>query len=118
MVGHGVFQHCAFSTIRSPDRCDAKLYDALCLFFRLRNELLKTHEHTDESRGKCEAMVRELIVLVSAALGSDAVDKPNWHNLIALVFKAIRIVPNVHLFRTEQFERKNKGVCVVCGIVF
>lgn len=91
------------------DRCSDGLYRAICLFFRLRNEVLKTHHHTAESRGECQQLTRKLVEIVSSVLGADAVNKPNWLNLISALFKDLELVPNVHLFRTEQYERKNKS---------
>lgn len=90
--------------------CPDSHYDVLSRLFVLRNSLYSTHCHTPASLVVCERQVTELIKAVSKTFGADAVNKPNWHNLIVLVFKDLRIVNNIHLLRTQHFEAKHQGV--------
>ena len=90
--------------------CPDSHYDVLSRLFVLRNSLYSTRFHTPASLVVCERQVTELIKAVSKTFGADAVNKPNWHNLIVLVFKDLRIVNNIHLLRTQHFEAKHQGV--------
>lgn len=97
-------------------RCHVGRYRAVCVYFRLRNALLNTHRHTDDTRARCLALTRELITVATEACGPDVMNKPNVTHLITLIIKDLKMVPNAHLFRTQQFERKNKSMHVFASV--
>jgi len=91
------------------DLCLPDHYLTLCRLLSLRNSLYSTHSHTPDSLKSCQRQAEDLIALVSKTFGEKAVDKPNWHNLLALVYKDLRIVNNILLLRTNQWEAKHQS---------
>jgi hypothetical protein len=91
------------------DLVSAEHYRVLCQLQEVHNALYCTHAHTSDTLRKCQTAVLALVDLVSRTFGADAVNKPNWHNLIVLVFKDLRIVNNILLLQTGPWEAKHQG---------
>jgi hypothetical protein len=94
------------------DLLSPELFQLFSWFYRITSGLL-ARSRTELERQQLEALTIQFVDQAGKVLG-EVTQRPNWHNLLELVKKDLRLYPNLNLVRTSAFEAHHQGLLSTC----
>jgi hypothetical protein len=88
------------------DLLPASHFELFAMFFRLCN-LLLARSRSEPERRRLVSLTNDFVGKANKVLGDSLTQ--NWHNLLELVKKDLRLFPNLNLVRTSGFEAHHQG---------